>query len=97
MSLSSDEQEVHISFGRNDKVAKVYASDTRYINKLDKLVENNPDFWKCTGTETIKGEVIGKSYECPTSLISLRSKKTVRVLTEEQKEEFRQRMSSLRS
>ena len=97
MGLSSDEQEVHINFGRNDNVAKVYASDTRYINKLDKLVENNPDFWKCTGTETVKGEVIGKSYECPISLISLRSKKTVRVLTEEQKEEFRQRMSSLRS
>lgn len=97
MGLSSDEQEVHTSFGRNDNVAKVYASDTRYINKLDKLVENNPDFWKCTGTETVKGEVIGKSYECPISLISLRSKKTVRVLTEEQKEEFRQRMSSLRS
>lgn len=44
MGLSSEEQEVHISFGRNDKVAKVYASDTRYIYKLDKLVENNPDF-----------------------------------------------------
>ena len=97
MGLSSDEQEVHISFGRNDKAAKVYASDTRYINKLDKLVENNPDFWKCTRIEIIKGEVIGKSYECPISLISLRSKKVSRVLTEEQKEEFRQRMSSLRS
>lgn len=97
MGLSSDEQEVHIGFGRNDKVAKVYASDTRYIYKLDKLVENNPDFWKCTGTETVKGEVIGKSYECPISLISLRSKKVSRVITEEQKEEFRQRMSSLRS
>ena len=92
MGLSSDEQEVHISFGRNDKVAKVYASDTRYIYKLDKLVKNNPDFWKCTGTETVRGEVIGKLYECPASLISFRSKKTVKVLTEEQKEELRQRL-----
>ena len=92
MGLSSDEQEVHVSFGRNDNVAKVYASDTRYINKLDKLVENNPKFWKCTGTETVRGEVIGKSYECPISLISFRSKKTVKILTEEQKEELRQRL-----
>lgn len=92
MGLSSDEQEVHISFGRNDNVAKVYASDTRYINKLDKLVENNPDFWKCTRIEIVKGEVIGKLYECPISLISFRSKKTVKILTEEQKEELRQRL-----
>ena len=100
MRPSLEEQEATISFGRLDKTAKVYASDTRYINKLDKLTESSPD-WKCTGQETSEGDVVGKFYECPVKFISFRGKqKESRPMTEEQKakaaEIFRQWRESQR-
>jgi hypothetical protein len=85
-ALSSEEQEVHVSFGRLDDRASIYVSDTRYINKLDKLVEKSPE-WKREHVEIIKatGELVGVTYSCPINLISFRSATKVVNMTDEEK------------
>jgi hypothetical protein len=93
-ALSSEEQEVHISFGRLDERASIYVSDTRYITKLDKLVEKSPE-WTKDHVETIKatGELVGVTYSCPVNLISFRSKTTKLELTDEQRAERTARLN----
>jgi hypothetical protein len=83
-ALSSEEQEVHVSFGRLDNRASIYVSDTRYITKLDKLVEKSPE-WTKDHEEYIKatGELVGVTYSCPINLISFRPQK--RKLSDEEK------------
>lgn len=39
MSLTLEEQETVIRIGRDDKKARIYTADTRWIRKLDKIAE----------------------------------------------------------
>lgn len=97
MRPSAEEQETHISWGRLDDKARIYTSDSTEMTRLDKLVKNNPDEWKFIEQTTHEGDIVGKFYECPKRLVSLRLKTTVaRELTEEQKEAFVKRMSESR-
>lgn len=85
-SLSIAEQETHISWMRDEDFAKIYASDSTTITRLDKLCKISPDMYKLV-TQT----PVGKSYICmDKSLISFRAKK--RELSEEQKEAAGERM-----
>lgn len=88
-----EERETVINFGRLDKTASVYTSDERLMTKLDKFVKQDTG-WKFLKQETCQGDTVSKTYECPVELISFRSKKVARELTEEQKakaaERFRQ-------
>lgn len=86
MSLTLEEQEVHVSFGRLDDRAYIYTSDTRYINKFNKIVAKPDSEWKLEKEGRLKnGELIGVTYSCPIELISFRMKKIK--LTEKQKAE----------
>jgi hypothetical protein len=97
MRPSAEEQETHISWGRLDDKARIYTSDSTEMTRLDKLVKNNPDEWKFIEQTTHEGDVVGKFYECPKRLVSLRLRTAVaRELTEEQKEAFVKRMSKSR-
>ena len=85
-SLSIAEQEVNISWMRDEDFAKIYASDSTTITKLDKLCKTSPDMYKLV-SET----PVGKSYICmDKGMISFREKK--RELSEEQKEAAGERM-----
>ena len=85
-SLSVAEQEVHISWMRDEDFAKIYASDSTAITRLDKLCRTSPDMYKLVGETPV-----GKSYICTDKgLISFRAKK--RELSEEQKEAAGERM-----
>lgn len=95
MALTLEERETHINIPRIGDTIQIYASDERYMRKFDKLVEQNPDAWKCVETETMKGEVIGKRYECPVGLITFRAKK--KTLTEEQCRELGERLRNARN
>ena len=78
-SLSISEQEVHISFIRDEDFAIIYVSDTTYITKLDKLCAANPDMWSIVAETNVS-----KTYRVEDkTLISFRSKK--REMTEEQR------------
>lgn len=92
-----EEQETIINISRTNDIASIYTSDTRYMTKLDRLVKNNPDEWKCTGQEKQEEDVVAKYYECPAKYTSFRSRTVKRELTEEQKEVLRERMKKMQS
>jgi len=86
MSVSTMEQETVINYGRNDEWASVYTSDSTVMTKLDKFANDadNPD-WNLESEQTLEGKVVSKTYTCKKRLISFRSKKVQREMTEEQK------------
>ena len=74
MSVCIAEQETIVNFQRGDKRATVYTSDTRFMNKFDKLVQRNGSEWKLEKVSKVRGEIVAKEYSCPINLISFRLK-----------------------
>ena len=87
--LPAAEQECVITIDRETRRATIYASDTRYINKLDKLYERVREHRNCDGITAVE-------YEVPEKLISFRSGIVKRTLTEEQKKAFAEQMKKAR-
>ena len=82
------EQETVITYNAQEDFAEVYTCYPPMIRKLDKLAQKNPEEWKI-----LRGDQIGKTYTCPKSLITLRSKSAPKKeLTEEEKQKARERM-----
>lgn len=95
MGLSVEEQELHISMMRGDERFTVYASNTLYINRLDKYVARNSD-WKVEDVAKANGEVVAKTYSAPVKYLLLREKlPPKRELTEDEKEALRERMQKM--
>lgn len=87
MKPSWEERETVVNYGRLDDTATVYTTDERVMTKLDRYVKNGTD-WEFVGSEMHEGDIVSKTYRCPVSLISFRSKKvTGRKLSEEEKKE----------
>lgn len=74
MRLSRYEQEVIINFNAEDEKCTLYTANPVWIRKMDKLVESNPDEFKQIDRQTMKGELVSKTYEFPKKLVSVRSK-----------------------
>lgn len=86
MSVSIEEQEICINAMRDKKFATIYASDSTYITKLDRLYKESPDMYSL-----IEDTSRGKKYLLKDkTLISFRAKK--RELTDEQKKQAAERM-----
>lgn len=97
-SCPSNEQETTISFGRTDALADIWTNDRLMMNKLDKLCETSPDFYKCIDVgRTREKEIMCKRYKIVKSMLSFRTKKTTVILTEEQKERRREQLKALRA
>ena len=62
--LANFEQEVHINFDTEDKKARVYSSNKRWIEKMDKLVKEYPETYKCISEEYISNEMFLPKSEC---------------------------------
>lgn len=93
MGLMIEEQETHINFSRNDERAVVYTSDTTTMTKLNKLIALPETEWKLENESKLKtGEVIGRTYSCPVSFISFRSKRPSRQFTDEQRKTIGDRL-----
>lgn len=96
MGLACEEQETVIQYNRDDGYATVYTSDSTTITKLDHLCEDSPEFYKLDRVVTANGETVAKFYKVTDKkMISFRGKK--RVLTDEQKESFAERMKTFRN
>lgn len=92
-SCPNNEQETTISFGRTDDLADIWTNDKTMMTKLDKLCETSPDFYKCIDVgRTREKEIMCKRYKVDKSMLSFRTRKIQRELTEEQKKEFAERM-----
>jgi hypothetical protein len=74
MGLSRAEQEVVINFNLDEDTASIYTAYPKWINKLDKFTEENPEEFKCTAVNKIDGKVVSKEYTFPKKLITIRQK-----------------------
>lgn len=96
MTIPVNEQETTISYSRDDDTATVYTSDRTVMTKLDKLAYDSTTPWICYKTDYHADDVVAKWYKAPKSLITFRSAKVQRVLTEEQKRQAVERLKSYR-
>ena len=88
--LSYAEQETVITIDRETRRARIYTSDTRFINKLDKLYERKRVHHNANGITAVE-------YEVPEKYISFRSKITKPNYTEEQRAARSERMKKWRA
>ena len=86
---SVSEQETIIQFSRDEDFATIWTSDTTVMTKLDKHYDLI-DVGKHSN-----GTILSKTYKCDKKLVSFRSKRTRREMTDEQKEVLRKRMSTI--
>ena len=87
MKLTRYEQETIINFSADDQTATLYTRDPAIMRKIDALVIDYPDIFKCIGETDID-----KTYEMPKSFISYRKP---RRLSDEQREAAKKRMNTL--
>ena len=87
MKLSRYEQETIINFNAGEEMATVYTRDPAVIRKLDSLVIEFPEVYRC-----IRVTDIDRTYEMPKSSVSYRKP---RRLSEEQREQARKRMQKI--
>ena len=93
-----NEQETVIQFNRDDRGCKIWTSDSTMMTKLDKRCRLAPDFYTMVKeTRTQDGEIAGKFYEIKDkSLLSFRTLKTERVMTDEQRKAAAERLRNAR-
>ena len=85
MKITRYEQETIINFNAEEKTATLYTRDPAVIRKVDALVIEYPDIFKCIGETDID-----KTYEMPKSVVTYRKP---RKLSEEQREAARKRLA----
>ena len=98
-SIPLDEQETTISFSRDSEQVDIWTNDRTMITKLDKLCKSNPETYRCRSTgKNRDGETMDRQYViADKSLLSfLPKKRKCAPLTEEQKEERRERLRKIR-
>ena len=87
MKLTRYEQETIINFNAQDQMATLYTRDPAVMRKVDALVIEYPDTFKCIGATDID-----KTYEMPKSVVTYRKP---RRLSEEQRERKRASMKMI--
>ena len=87
MKLTRYEQETIINFNAEEKEATLYTRDPAVIRKLDSLVTEYPDTFKCVGETDID-----KTYEMPKSAVTYRKP---RRLSAEQRNRARKAMEKI--
>ncbi len=87
MKLTRYEQETIINYNAEDKTATLYTRDPAVMKKVDSLVIEYPDTFKCIGETDID-----KTYEMPKSVITYRKP---RRLSDEQRKAKQNRMKSI--
>ena len=91
-SRSTEEMETTINFCRTEAWAEVWTSDTMMFTKFDRLCETAPDFYQCKEVaRDLDGDIISKTYRITDKgLLSFRSGRVKRELTEEQRAALRE-------
>lgn len=97
MSIPTNEQETVIRFGRDDPCVNVWTSDTTVMTKLDRLCNNENSPYKCTKICNIGQQIAYKEYKIDDkTLVSFRSKKPERIMTDEQRMQAAERLRKAR-
>lgn len=101
MRTPKEEREIHAGgyvYDENGVKAarmKVYTSDYGYMLKFDRFCTENPEEWHLEKTETVDGDVVAKTYSCPTFCISFRRGRNK--LTEATKQSLAEGLSRFRA
>lgn len=91
------EQEVAISFYRDEDTMKISLSDNTFLTKIKRVIQKNPsDFKIYEAGRNADGNVMGYNVVCPKKYLTIRSCAVVRNFTEEQREAAREHMKNLR-
>jgi hypothetical protein len=72
MTLKRYEQETIINFNAQDQIATLYTRDPAVMRKVDALVIDYPDTFKCIGETDID-----KTYEMPKSVVTYRKPRRI--------------------
>lgn len=98
-SIPSEEQETTISYCRNEQGAEVWTSDRTVMTKLDRLTRDAPDSYSLQAADKdASGLICSKTYYIKSkSLLSFRSRTKSRDLTDEEREELRERGRTMRA
>ena len=72
MKLTRYEQETIINFNAQDQMAILYTRDPAVMRKVDALVIEYPDIFKCIGETDID-----KTYEMPKSVVTYRKPRRI--------------------
>ena len=72
MKLKRYEQETIINFNAQDQIATLYTRDPAVMRKVDALVIDYPDTFKC-----IDETDIDKTYEMPKSVVTYRKPRRI--------------------
>lgn len=84
MKLTRYEQETIINFNAQDQMATLYTRDPAVMRKVDALVIEYPDTFKCIGETDID-----KTYEMPKSVVTYRKP---RKISDDTRSNMRRRM-----
>ena len=87
MRLSRQEQETIINFNAGEQIATLYTHDPAVMRKVDALVTEYPDIFKCIGETDID-----KTYSMPKSRISYRKPRRI---SEAKREQAREAMKKI--
>lgn len=87
MKIPKEEQETIINFNAKDKIATIYTRDPIFMKKMDILVREYPETFKCKSASKVD-----KVYEVPTSSVTFRKP---RKLSEKRREQIRTQISKL--
>ena len=79
------EREVSINFNDGEDIARVYAASPAWMRKFDRFCEENPSEFRAVEDSTENGRVVGRFYEFPKKLITIRAKSGSLDLTDEQR------------
>lgn len=98
MNIPVNEQETVVNFTRGSDEARIYTTDTTVLTKLHKFISRNSKDWKLVrqDRDSTGHDVIAETYSCPKSLISFRTAKQNRVLTDDQRREMAERLKRAR-
>lgn len=88
MSIPINEQETVVQYGRNGETMTIYTSDTTQMTRLDKIYSRHKEHKQ-------GGEIVAVEYVVDKKLLSYRSKRFKRVLSDEQREAARARFQKI--
>ena len=88
-NLTKYEMETVVNYNAGEQTATVYTRDKSVMRRLDQFVADYPDSYKLLNQTDI-----GRTYSMPKSYVTYRKPRAV---SNEQREQARQRMSKLNS
>jgi hypothetical protein len=92
-NLTSEEKETIIRFDDSSNIATVYTCNKSLMIKLQKFCDNNPDTYKLIES---KSDNYSKTFEMSKKLVSFRSKKVTKVMSDEQRQKLSENMKKMK-